>query len=88
MPTVILFLTPNPKITQDMIDLYHQKANVNPKYDPVATANILMRREFLRHDQIMAEVIKELKCPDFKLVELTDKEWRYYHIEDEKIIKR
>jgi hypothetical protein len=86
MYEVILFTCDNPEITDQMVELYIQKSNINPRFDITLTTNLLKERKFLRHDSAMVEVIKELNCKGFKIVQLTDDQWRYYSISpDEKI---
>lgn len=87
MYDVILFKQPNPSMTQEMINLYIKKANINPCFDVERTTQKLKALDFLRHDKTMVEVIQELNCSDYEIVTLTDEDWRYYSISpDEKII--
>jgi hypothetical protein len=86
MYQVILYTCQNPEITNQMIELYIKKTNLNPRFNRERTIDMLKNRNFIRHDSSMVEVIKELNCSGFKIVELSDDEWRYYHIKDEKII--
>ena len=86
MYEVILFTCDEPEISDEMINLYIHKCNVNPNFDRKEVISKLKNRSFLRHDRALVDVIKKLKCPGFKIVSLTDDEWRYYSIRDEKII--
>jgi hypothetical protein len=86
MKTIILYTNGNlPPITQEMCDLYFDKINYTVRANKKQTEEYLKNYNFSRHDKVLIEVIKELKCPGFELIEINDETYQTYYVRfDEK----